>query len=440
MKPTIRIVFAVTLGVTGCTSAPDPAEERTEESSAAMAGLDPNLWYRLSTQWQGECSSLDVVQVAGGSYRPVLAPIAENWSQYWRFTPTGISGYYRVTNMQLGESLSLDIQNDGVDDLPILAASGNYSGQFWDVSAAGSGYNRLTTLWLGSGKSLDILNDGTTSPNHPILATTGNYSGQSWRIEPWQAVMPPPASLALSSFYTKYLDADGIPIVASNDPSNAALYKARSIAIHMLEGQPAVRAQIIAHGGHISIIGKDQQESDIPERANLGCPTGGCVINGQTVSPQTWWDQRVRGLGATLQNPTTTFAEDNLLCIDPIDRYPAEDISIHEFTHTIHKLGLVFVYPTFQSELNATFDSAIAAGLWQNTYAASDPSGDPSRRAEEYLAEGLETWFNVNAYAYPANGVHNQVSTRPALQSYDPGLYNLIAKYFPNDWNSCSCH
>src|SRR5687767_9021286 len=37
------------------------------------------------------------------------------------------------------------------------------------------------------------------------------------------AITPPPASLGLAAFYTKYLDASGIPVVGSNVPSDGAL-------------------------------------------------------------------------------------------------------------------------------------------------------------------------------------------------------------------------
>ena len=51
--------------------------------------------------------------------------------------------------------------------------------------------------------------------------------------------------------------------------------------------------------------------------------------------------------------------------------------------------------------------------------------------AQEYFAEGVQSWFNVNAYANPANGVHNHVATRDVLRTYDVELYGLIKEVFP---------
>ena len=45
-------------------------------------------------------------------------------------------------------------------------------------------------------------------------------------------------------------------------------------------------------------------------------------------------------------------------------------------------------------------------------------------------AEGVQSYFNVEAYANPPDGIHNHVNTREKLQDYDPGLYNLIASFF----------
>ena len=52
---------------------------------------------------------------------------------------------------------------------------------------------------------------------------------------------------------------------------------------------------------------------------------------------------------------------------------------------------------------------------------------------ECYVATSLEVsfWFNVNAETPYPDTKHNQVNTREELKRYDPGLYALIAKYFP---------
>src|SRR5687768_14242414 len=96
--------------------------------------------------------------------------------------PFDANSYYRLTTLWQGECKSLDIINDRYyNNNPILAQTGDYSGQYWKIAPLNDGYYRLTTLWQRDGKSLDIINDGINN-NRPILAPTGYYSGQFWKI------------------------------------------------------------------------------------------------------------------------------------------------------------------------------------------------------------------------------------------------------------------
>ena len=120
-----------------------------------------------------------------------------------------------------------------------------------------------------------------------------------------------------------------------------------------------------------------------------------------------------------------------MLCLEG-DRYWEEDILVHEFAHAIHQLGIVPVYPEIDVELKTALDAALAEGKWVDTYAGSN--------IYEYWAEGVQSWFNVNKERNPVDGVHNAVNTREELQSYDPALYAIIAKYFPATEQSVSAH
>ncbi|CAF1446304.1 unnamed protein product [Rotaria sordida] len=147
-------------------------------STVGQDGFNPNIYYRLTTQWQGDGKSLDIDN-DGTNNRPILAATGAYTGQFWKITPIG-NGFYRLTTMWQGDGKSLDIVNDGTNNRPILAATGAYTGQFWKITPIVNGYYRLTTQWQGDGKSLDIVNDGTN--NRPILATTGAQPGQYWKI------------------------------------------------------------------------------------------------------------------------------------------------------------------------------------------------------------------------------------------------------------------
>lgn len=218
-----------------------------------------------------------------------------------------------------------------------------------------------------------------------------------------------------NSFYTKYVTANGIPIVSSNQVPDNAFCIAYDAVRNMTANLPtAVINNMIANNAKLAIMGSTQVTTNIPEHSTL-----------PTLYPNTNWNS-FRGIGGTLFIPTASCAEENLLCYAN-DPYLGESITVHEFAHSIHNLGLATTFSNFNQNLQAIYDAAIVQGKWQNTYAATN--------ATEYFAEGVQSFFNTNLEAIPANGIHNYVNTKSELQAYDPSLYNLIATYFGGNWS-----
>jgi hypothetical protein len=233
------------------------------------------------------------------------------------------------------------------------------------------------------------------------------------------AIAPPPASLALSPFYTRWLDASGIPVVSSDAPDPNALARACTIVNELVEHRDDVRLQMIAHSARVAVMGKNQVTTDIPEHSDLN-----------TAFPGTDWDTRARGLGGTVARPVTSCAEENVSCL-PGDAYVGENILVHEFAHGMMALGIVFADTTFAGRLEKAYASAMSAGLWTDTYAASN--------VDEYWAEGVQDWFDANLEAVPTNGIHNSIDTRAELKTYDPGLYALIQEIYTADMWTPGC-
>jgi len=219
-----------------------------------------------------------------------------------------------------------------------------------------------------------------------------------------------PASLKLDRFYTQYTDAGGVPVVASSRPLAASLLAARGIVLNMLADRPDVLAQLRKSGVRVAVIGVTEVTTDIPEYA--------------TLKPQDWWNARTRGVGATAARPVCSAGEENLLGL-PGDRYRGESIFVHEFGHTLFDMGVRALDRGADLRLDRLYQQAMAAGLWQNTYAATD--------YREYWAEGVQCHFNANykPLATP-NGIHGPVSTREQMQAYDPGLAAFVAGIFGN--------
>lgn len=233
-------------------------------------------------------------------------------------------------------------------------------------------------------------------------------------------VQPPPTELNIHPFYNKYIDANGIPVISSENVRDEALIIARDAVNRILSLRADIKHQYIKNSGKIAVIGVNELTTDIPEYRDL-----------YEVFPGTDWNVRARGLGATLQRPVSSVGEENLIC-QPSDRYHGEDILTHELAHGLLNLGIKFIEPEFEKELQDAFENAKSNGLWEDTYAITSK--------EEYFAEGVQSWFNVNKEAEPPNGIHNFVNTRNEIEEYDPFLYELISRYFPEENGKISCH
>ncbi|UCH14194.1 MAG: hypothetical protein JSV22_13965 [Bacteroidales bacterium] len=233
-------------------------------------------------------------------------------------------------------------------------------------------------------------------------------------------IKTPPADLKLDPFYKKYIDANGFPVISSWRVPDEALIKAHDIIVYMTDNLPGdVVDKMREVGVRIGVMARYEGTTDIPEHRHLANDTS---IN---------WDVRARGLGGSIKHPLTTCAEENLLCYQ-IDKYHAEDILIHEFAHTIHLVGILGTDSTINERLQKSLDKSLAEGKWDNTYAATNIA--------EYWAEGVQTWFNVNADVPEPDGKHNHVNTRHELKEYDPSLYAILKEYLPEITDCISCH
>jgi len=231
----------------------------------------------------------------------------------------------------------------------------------------------------------------------------------SFELQPVTAV---PADLQLGSFYKKFLDADGIPVVASAAVRDEALIRAGKVISAMLSKRPDVKQVMVEKRCKVMIIGEHEQVCDLPEYAHI-CETPENVA---------YWNKRARGFGGAPEDTySASFGEENVLCLEG-DRYRGESILVHEFAHLIHTIGIVGVNPDFDSELEELRRQAIEKGLWENTYAIGNK--------EEYFAETVQSFFNCNRFSPEPNGVHNAIHSRDKLKEYDPAMYHLLQQYF----------
>ena len=94
----------------------------------------------------------------------------------------------------------------------------------------------------------------------------------------------------LNRFYQKYLHAFGVPIISSNLAKDAALRRACYVVVFTLADRKDIRRMFFKNHGRAAVISIREQVTTIPEHSWL----------------PSWWNQRARGLGGTMQNPIST--------------------------------------------------------------------------------------------------------------------------------------
>jgi xylan 1,4-beta-xylosidase len=212
---------------------------------------------------------------------------------------------------------------------------------------------------------------------------------------------------AARGFYKKHVDVRGLSVVAAEAVADLALERTAWIVTRMLAGRQDVFEAMVKDGMYLLIIGKDQVYTDMPEYRNHPNPA--------------YQNERVRGTGGK----PTSFGEENLLSL-PVDRYDDESIGVHEFCHTIDG-ALRSLDAAWPERRNAVYRRAVAAGLWTNTYAGSNPG--------EYWAEVCQSYFDCNRVN---NWNHGPIGTREQLKLHDPDGYELVRSTFnlspEQDW------
>lgn len=234
----------------------------------------------------------------------------------------------------------------------------------------------------------------------------------------------PPAPLEIDPFYTQYVDAGGIPIVASGRVADQALVDARRMVEDMLAYRPDLAAVLARRGYQVAILGEDEAITDLPENAHwtkperddprlTRCERKHYEARIGSLSDRDYWNARVRGIGGVY----TVGAEEDVLG-KPTSRYYGETILVHEFAHNV--LDAIRVAdPALYTEVEAAYAQALEEGLWLNEYA--------STTVQEYWAEGTQFWFNSNRLAV-FDG--RRILNHDDLAAYDPRLAAVLAQAY----------
>ncbi len=239
-------------------------------------------------------------------------------------------------------------------------------------------------------------------------------------------ISAPPISLRLDSFYKKYTDAFGIPVVSSRQVPDAALLVARDIVNYMLLKRPDVRAELVRRNSRVLVMASIEMETDLPERKDWKKPEPGDprLTPGERASyyepngigsmtDRQYWNQRARGMGGN----EVSCAEENLLGYAGT-KYFGENILVHEFSHTIMS-AIRTTDTALYADIQIAYEHAKASNLYKDQYAINTIA--------EYWAEGTQWWFWCNM-PFIDNDIHLQ--SPHDLQVYDPALYRIFEKVY----------
>jgi hypothetical protein len=245
--------------------------------------------------------------------------------------------------------------------------------------------------------------------------------------------MPPPEIIERfdldTTYYRKYADANGYPILASAEVQDEALAIVRDQVNYMLGHRPDIRESVIEYGGRIVIMAETEYTMSIPEQRDWIVPKfldprltegersnyfeeGGLGYR----SAEAYWNNRARGMGGTL----TSCAEENVLGYWGT-RYWGTNICVHEFSHAIMGAGIGNADPNWFQEIVDAYKAARSACGSDGQPHLRSARGYSGNTFNEYWATGVE-WY-----------IGNGGRDRADLNAEDPVLYELISRLIPED-------
>ena len=205
----------------------------------------------------------------------------------------------------------------------------------------------------------------------------------------------------INPFYKKQLVIRGIPVIGAEEVTDYAFLECAWTLDHMLHDRSKALKALVGAKVRVGIIGVKQYTMDIPENQNPRM-TGRAAYN----------DRRSRGLGGL---PLATCAEENLLnlCGDP---YTRENITIHEFAHTLAS-AIRRMDRAWYDKLRDAYSQAKEKGTYGRSYAGTNE--------QEYWAEGAQCWFDC---ANPRNS--GGAANRDELKAKDAPLAALLTEVY----------
>src|SRR5262245_61947620 len=233
---------------------------------------------------------------------------------------------------------------------------------------------------------------------------TFNTEGERVVALPIQVAPIPDAlreEFKIHPFYQKHLVISGIPVIGAEEVTDFAFLECAWTLDHMLHERSMALSALVAAKVRVGIIGVRQYTMDIPENQRP-----------RMMAKAAYNDRRSRGLGGL---PMATCAEENLLNLRG-DPYTRENITIHEFAHTLAS-AIRRLDRAWYDKLRDAYNEAKEKGIYGRSYAGTNE--------QEYWAEGAQCWFDCSN---PRNS--GGASNRDELKSKDAPLAALLTEVY----------
>jgi hypothetical protein len=202
-------------------------------------------------------------------------------------------------------------------------------------------------------------------------------------------------------FYKKHVVIRGIPVIGAEEVTDYAFLECAWTLDHILYERNVALNALLAAKVRVGIIGVTQYTMDIPENQRP-----------RMMAKAAYNDRRSRGLGGL---PMATCAEENLLNLRG-DPYTRENITIHEFAHTLAS-AIRRMDRAWYDKLRDAYNQAKEKGIYGRSYASTNE--------QEYWAEGAQCWFDC---ANPRNS--GGASNRDELKAKDAPLAALLNEVY----------
>ena len=220
---------------------------------------------------------------------------------------------------------------------------------------------------------------------------------------------------AQEAFYTKYIDAGGIAIIADAGVADTYLLEARWVVLAMTLKFPVLRERMLSRHGRDCLI--LHASLGIPEGHKGGHSLGCCntsiywkleSVTGYCHAQLKWNPQPLR----IFMHEFAHALESEIDLLQPglVDRAWLEE-GVHLPLHEALKSN-----PGFRDRLQHAYNTAYAQGTWQGEYANVNYA--------EYWAEGVTMWF------YDI-GPGRRFASYAAFSERDPLLAALLSEWFP---------